>query len=216
MEDSDILPYLHQDRIPPVDNSTRLQRLERTLASHRTYRAGRTVLGPVNKRFHAQYKAHPRRVSAVIAIIVLALAGSGVYAVVTTHTFPAQPVAAGTAAISSTCTNLVYGTFSPGIATTSQVVAVNCGGSTAAFTVTTPGSDSASFALPTPGVTVTSLGIVPSTGSCSIAGTGETPLTPGTPGPAVSLTAGSYNYCVHYTVPSTANSIASFSLSWAT
>jgi hypothetical protein len=222
MEDSDILPYLHQDRIPPVDNSTRLQRLERTLGGHRSYRAGKTVLGPVNKRISVQWKAHPRRVSAVVLLLTLALAG-GVYAIAGPHTFPTSPgITGGTAPTTSSCgaTGLAYPSLMPsGTAGMAQVATVDCvTGAThsPAFTVSATGSDSVTFTLPTAGVPATSLGIVLSPATCTIGGAGETLLTPGT-GTPVSLTAGSYNYCVHYNVPPPpGGTIASFTLSWAT
>lgn len=158
--------------------------------------------------------AHVTRKTLLIVSTLISVLVVGVYAYIDlTQTFPTSPTIpiAGTAVTTSPCnsssTPLTYPTTMP---VGPAAVMVTCG-TGAAFTVTTGGSDTPTYSLPTgTGVpTGLSLGYVASTAtSCN-------PYTSIAPGATITLSAGSYNYCVVYGTQTAATSIPSFTISWS-
>jgi hypothetical protein len=147
-----------------------------------------------------------RKLLGIIALVVLGTSGTA-YGLTMLFTHTAPSVTVTTPALSTTCAGVTL-IASPGsiFSGTSGTVTLQCPGPVAVF-ASTGGTDTPTFTLPAGYSSLTITAFVNTNSPC-IAGTTLTT------GVALAVPAGSYEYCLTYTNPSS-GAVPSFTIAWS-
>src|SRR6266571_5607075 len=147
-----------------------------------------------------------RKLLGVIALVVLGTSGTA-YGLTALFSHNVPSVTVTTPALSTTCASATLAASPATIFSgTSGTVTLQCPGPVAVFT-STGGSDTPGFTLPTGYTSLTLTSFINTNSPC----TPGTALTTGTP---VTISAGSYEYCLTYASPSS-GTVPSFTISWS-